>query len=29
LLRSPDDRQRLIEAMGFDHFRPVKDPPWT
>jgi thiamine-monophosphate kinase len=29
LLRSPDDRQRLIEPMGFDHFRPVKDPPWT
>jgi thiamine-monophosphate kinase len=27
LLRGPDGRQRPIEPMGFDHFRPVKDPP--
>ena len=29
LLRGPDGRERPIEPMGFDHFRPVKDPPWT
>jgi thiamine-monophosphate kinase len=29
LLRGPDGQERPIEAMGFDHFRPVKDPPWT
>jgi thiamine-monophosphate kinase len=29
LLRSRDGRQRPFEPMGFDHFRPVKVPPWT
>jgi thiamine-monophosphate kinase len=29
VLRSPDGHERPILPMGFDHFRPVKDPPWT
>ena len=28
VLRSPDGHERPILPMGFDHFRPVKDPPW-
>jgi thiamine-monophosphate kinase len=29
LLRGPDGHERPILPMGFDHFRPVRDPPWT
>jgi thiamine-monophosphate kinase len=29
LLRGADGTERAIVPMGFDHFRPVKVPPWT